>query len=96
MTKNNNTTRNSTTTRRRTIKSKLYNKLSEGNTFSVRTTLTTQAGVKIEDQGNKKGSIIEVILPSTTITGAKRSVKVQMTGRQARALYETLSRYYGE
>jgi hypothetical protein len=78
----------------RITKSKLYNKLATRKTFEVRTTLSTAAGVKIETYGAKKGSTVEVLLPSTTHEGSNRTVKVQMTGRQARALYETLSRHF--
>jgi len=76
-------------------KSKLYDKLADKATFAVRTTHSTAAGVRVESHGTKKGSSVEVLLPSTTITGGKRVVKVEMSGRQARALYETLSKHFG-
>lgn len=79
-----------------TTTSKLYNRLAETeNVFHVRTTPDTQAGVKIQSKGAKKRSTVELLLPSTTLDGAKRMVKVQLTGRQAKALFDTLHRHYG-
>lgn len=83
--------RNST----RVTKSKLYDQLSNTPTFEVRTKHSTAAGVRVESHGVKKGSTVEILLPSTTITGGKRIVKIDMTGRQARAIYETLARHFG-
>lgn len=75
-------------------KSKLYNRLDRERAFEVRTTRSTQAGVRIESRGQKKLVNVELILPSTTSDGEERTVRLNMTGRQARALYETLSNHY--
>lgn len=78
-----------------TTRSKLYNRLAKrGKSFSVRTETSTQAGVLIESRGSKKRVNIELILPSTDTDGSDRTVRVNMTGRQARAIYETLTRHY--
>jgi len=81
---------------KRTTTSKLYNRLSNNeNIFHVRTTPgSTQAGVRVAGKGAKKGSTVEILLPSTSIDGLDRTVMVGLTGRQARAIYETLNRYY--
>ncbi len=78
-------------------KSKLYNRLTkkyDKNVFSVRTNRSTRAGVKIERTGDKKQTVVEVVLPSTSATGEDRLVKVTMSGRQARALLSTLREFY--
>lgn len=76
-------------------KSKLYNRLDRSNkSFDVRTERSTKAGVRIETRGTKKLTNVEIILPSTTNDGEDRMVRVTMTGRQARAVFETLSRHY--
>lgn len=79
----------------RTTKSKLYNRLATTkNVFHVRTTPDTQAGIRVESKGAKKRSTVELLLPSTTLDGNRRMVKVQLTGRQAKALFDTLYRHY--
>lgn len=77
-------------------KSKLYNRLDRSNkSFAVRTTeRSTQAGVLIESRGTKKRTNVQLLLPSTSNDGESRTVRVNMTGRQARAFYETLARHY--
>lgn len=85
------------TTTRIVRKSKLYNRLSkkyDKNIFAVATDNSTRAGVKIETRGAKKQTSVEVILPSTSSSGEDRLVKVTMSGRQARALYQTLRDFY--
>lgn len=86
-----------TRTNRLVKKSKLYNSLNKTynkNVFSVAVDHDTRAGVKIESRGSKKQTSVEVILPSTSSTGEDRLVRVTMSGRQARALYQTLSEFY--
>lgn len=75
-------------------KSKLYNRLADERSFEVRTTRSTKAGVRIESRGLKKLVNVELILPSATHDGEERTVRVSMTGRQARAIYETLTNHY--
>ncbi len=78
-------------------KSKLYNGLSNTDaTFNVRTTPSTKAGVRVISRGAKKASRVEIVVPSTTIDGSPRVVKLTLTGRQARALFETLDRHYNK
>jgi len=81
---------------KRTTTSKLYSRLSNNeNIFQVRTTPgSTQAGVRVATRGVHKGSTVEILLPSTTVDGRDRTVMVGLTGRQARAIYETLARHY--
>lgn len=83
---------------KRVFKSKLFNQLSaqEKKVFHVRTSHSTKAGVRVENRGGKKGSQLDILVPSTTIDGTPRTVKVSLTGRQARALYATLNRFYSE
>jgi len=76
-------------------KNRLYRKLTDKNSFFVRTTAGTQAGIMAATLGNKKGGFVEILLPSTTIEGRKRTVKVYLSGRQARVLFDTLSKHYG-
>lgn len=75
-------------------KSKLYNRLDRERSFEVRTTRSTKAGVRVETRGLKKLTNIEIILPSTTSDGEERTVRLSLTGRQARAIYETLGNHY--
>lgn len=77
-------------------KSKLFNRLAKDASFDVRTNHSTQAGVKITTSGTKKGTQVEVVLPSTNSSGEDRVIHLTMTGRQARALYETLNSHYGK
>lgn len=81
---------------KKTYKSKLFNKLStdEKKTFHVRTSHSSKAGVRIIDPGTKKGVMVDILVPSTSVDGSDRIVKMSMTGRQARALFATLRRYY--
>lgn len=81
---------------RKTFKSKLFNKMSadEKKTFHVRTSHSSRAGVRVTDPGTKKGVTVDILVPSTSIDGTERIVKMSMTGRQARALFATLHRYY--
>ena len=83
--------------KKRVIKSKLFNKLSRtANVFHVRTSNSTQAGIKVEESGNKKRTMVEMVLPSTDIDGKYRVVRVLMSGRQARAFAGVLNQYYND
>ncbi len=77
-----------------TTKSKLYKNL-DGviGTWNVRVASSSRVGVKVSSLGTKKGSVVEMILPSTTPEGVPCTVRVCLTGRQARAVYETLARH---
>lgn len=84
-----------TRNRKTTTKSRYYNKFADQkNTFSVRTTQSTKAAILVDSGGNKKATTVEVILPSTTVHGSKRMVKLTLTGRQAKAIFDTLARHY--
>lgn len=76
----------------RVTKSKLYNKLDRViGTWNLRVASSTKVGVKVSTRGTKKGSVVEMILPSTTPQGLPCTVRVSLSGRQARAIMETLS-----
>lgn len=63
-------------------------------TFDVRTSKVTKAGVRVSTTGSKKLTTVEILIPSTTIDGDNRVVKVTLTGRQAKAVYDTMERHY--
>lgn len=78
-----------------TVKSKLFNKLNNTkNVFSVRTEKNTKAGIRVSKNGTKKQIVVDVLVPSTTIDGSPRVVKMSLSGRQAYALYRTLDKFY--
>jgi hypothetical protein len=87
------TTRKKTrTATKKNTTNRTYKKLAnQKNAFTVRTKLTSSAGVKVTTKGRKKGTIVEVILPSTTVHGKFRTVRFYMTGRQAKTLFRTLN-----
>lgn len=93
MAKNN--SRNKNNLFRTVTKSKLYNRLTNTDkVFSVRTSRSTKAGVKVVEKGEKKGMELHLAVPSTTINGEERIVYMVLSGRQARAIFETLDRHY--
>lgn len=75
-------------------RNRLWRKLDDKNSFFVRTTAGTQAGVLAATYGNKKGGFVAILLPSTTIEGRQRTVKVCLSGRQAKVLFDTLAKHY--
>ena len=84
----------SPTVRKAQTKSKLYSNLNkEVGTWNLRVASSTRIGVKVFSKGTKKGSVVEMILPSTTPEGVPCTVRVCLSGRQARAVYETLARH---
>jgi len=77
-----------------TTKSRLFNDLTTTKTFDVRTSKTTKAGVRVSTTGSKKLTTVEILIPSTTVYGEDRVVKVTLTGRQAKAVFDTMERHY--
>lgn len=81
-------------TNKKSFKNKSYNKLVklvDNYMFEVRTPHSTKAGIRIESLGTKKGSSVELLLPSMALNGI---VKLKLTGRQAKSLFCTLKNYY--
>lgn len=63
----------------------------EEKSFVVRTTKSTKLGVKVSRKGLKKGMNVELIVPSTSLDGTDRSVRLELTGRQVMSIYNTLN-----
>jgi len=79
---------------RKSAKSRLFSGLDKViGTWDLRVASSTKIGVRVSSRGTKKGSLVEMILPSTTPDGIPCTVRVSLSGRQARAVFETLSKY---
>lgn len=54
-----------------------------------------QVGVVAETAGAKKATVVELYIPtSRSRKESRRVTKIELDGAQARALFETLSRFY--
>lgn len=79
---------------RKQTKSKLYSGLDRVvGTWDLRVASSTKIGVKVSSRGTKKGTLVQMILPSTTPEGLPCTVRVNLSGRQARAVFETLGKH---
>lgn len=80
----NKTRKNST---RVSVKNRTYKTLANNEkTFVVRTTKSSQVGVKFLKTGLKKAISVELVLPSTTLDGSERTVRLNLSGRQFSSL----------
>ncbi len=76
-------------TRKIVTRSRYFNQFSTGKSVDVSTDPSSLAGVRVQERGNKKGTEVELFLPN----GAK-SVRISMSGRQAKSVFNTLLRHY--
>lgn len=58
---------------------------------------TDMVGVNVTQDGSKKPVQMELVLPiRRSKRGSRRTARFSLSGRQAREIYETLSRFYSE
>lgn len=81
---------------RRVVKSKLYNSLNTEDSVLITTADSTRAGVRIEEVGNKQGIEVELLIPIVNNNNDEGVLRLSISGRQARALYTSLNRFYSE
>jgi hypothetical protein len=65
------------------------------NAVVIRTAETDTVGVSLSQPASKKAVQMEMVLPiSRSTRGSRRAAHLTLSGRQAREIYETLSRFY--
>lgn len=65
------------------------------NAVVLTTAETDTVGVSLEQEASKKAVRMELVVPiSRSQRGSRRAARISLSGRQARELYETLSRFY--
>lgn len=66
-----------------------------GGRFKVSTTAdSTEIGVAMVTEGNRRASALHLLVPGMTFRGAKRAAAISLNGIQARQLFEVLSKHY--
>lgn len=70
-------------------RSRYFREATEGRSVDVETDMSTLAGVRVIELGNKKGSQVELYLPR-----GSKNVRIALSGRQARSIFLTLARHY--
>lgn len=79
------------------VETRSFNEIrkSATGTWRVRTDKdTTKIGVQVSSDGEGQKTNVRVLIPFTTDNGNPVPAELRLNGRQARTLYETLSKYY--